>query len=155
MFSHKPRILISQITELIIHLGIKIWKKNKKPQRRLYSFAPLRKAPSVILKPLQIKLNRTMHLSRMTCYLVNDGKMSVWIKDERGHCRKAMTWLTLKDPMPGSPVLVALLEAAGAGAPLSLASVPWLEADLAVWDMARGFRRVRVWGGGRQGDEQK
>ncbi|KAG7231778.1 hypothetical protein INR49_010383 [Caranx melampygus] len=36
------------------------------------------------------------------------------------------------DPMPGSPVLVALLEAAGAGAPLSLASVPWLEADLAV-----------------------
>lgn len=37
--------------------------------------------------------------------------------------------------MPGSPVLVALLEAAGAGAPLSLASVPWLEADLAVWDM--------------------
>ena len=40
--------------------------------------------------------------------------------------------LTLKLPMPGSPVLVALLLAAGAGAPLSLASVPWLEADLAV-----------------------
>lgn len=72
-----------------------------------------------------------------------------------GKNQKALAWLTLKDPMPGSPVLVALLEAAGAGAPLSLASVPWLEADLAVWDMARGFRRVRVWGGGRQGDEQK
>ena len=39
--------------------------------------------------------------------------------------------------MPGSPVLVALLVAAGAGVPLSLASVPWLAADLAVWDMAK------------------
>lgn len=34
--------------------------------------------------------------------------------------------------MLGSPVLVALLVAAGAGVPLSLASVPWLAADLAV-----------------------
>lgn len=43
---------------------------------------------------------------------------------------------------PGSPVLEALLVAAGAGAPLSLASVPWLEADLAVWDMVKGFKNV-------------
>ena len=43
--------------------------------------------------------------------------------------------LTLKFPMAGSPVLLALLGAAGLGVPFSLESVPWLEADLAVWDM--------------------
>ena len=59
----------------------------------------------------------------------------------------AYIWLvlTLKDPMAGSPVLLALLGAAGLGVPFSLESVPWLEADLAVWDMVEEFcRPVKV-----------
>lgn len=45
--------------------------KNKTyPRHHWYSFAPLLKALSVILEPLQIKLNPTMRLSGMRGYLL-------------------------------------------------------------------------------------